>query len=97
MDEQVTRVAEVGIKALGVLKLGITNPGGVVPDAEVLLKNLQEEIAAEIGSRVIVDARRIIKPIPVASGLELCPLGRFVKPAEHPAFIQVFRAEAPEE
>jgi hypothetical protein len=54
VDEEITRVAEVGIKALGVLKLGVTNPRGVVTNPEILLKHLQEEVAAEIGGRRVV-------------------------------------------
>ena len=95
MDEEITRVAEVGIKALGVLKLGVTNPRGVVTNPEILLKHLQEEVAAKIGGRAIVFARGLIKPIPMTAGLELNPLGRLVKPAEHPAFVQPFRAGKP--
>ena len=95
MDEEITRVAKVGIKALGILKLAVADSGGVVPNSEILLKRLQEEIAAKIGSRIVVGARGLIKPIPVASGLELSPLGCLVKPVEHPAFVQPFRAGKP--
>jgi hypothetical protein len=95
VDEEITRVAEVGIKAFGVLELGVTNPRGVIPDSEILLKYLQEEVTAKVGGRRVVCAGRIGEPIPMTAGLELNRLGRLIKPAEHPAFIQSFRAGKP--
>jgi hypothetical protein len=67
MDEQVSRIAKVGIKALGILKLAVADSGRVVPNSEVLLKRLQEEIAAKIGGRAVVGARDFSKPIPVSN------------------------------
>jgi hypothetical protein len=52
VDEEITRVAKVGSKALRILKLPVADSCGVIPNSEILLKCLKEEIAAKMGGRV---------------------------------------------
>jgi hypothetical protein len=82
MNEEVTRIFKIGVNAANVLELRVSNSCRVVLDAKVLLKHLEEEIAAEVARRIVVRLRRVDEAVPVATSLKIDLSSGLVEPIE---------------
>src|SRR5579864_2700834 len=95
MNEQVARVAEIRLNAVRVLKGFVNNSSGIIADAEILLKRLQQEVAAKITWRILIKARVFVESVPVTARVEHDRSGGLINPTNEPPFVQVLGATQP--